>query len=394
MKKIAIVSYGIMPLPPVKGGAVENLIHFFVQNNQTEKLAELTVFSTYDEKAFQESQMYPNTKFVYLGEHKILNKITGFTNRVSRKLRLPAAFHVYPFLMDVAKIINESDFDCVIVENSIDYVPYLRKKTNVPVVLHVHNDHLQKDYYLANEIYQGTTKFLAVSEYIRNCIQTIDSKADNVAVLRNVVDVDAFTNISPEMREEVRNAYNIAPSDTVFAFFGRITPSKGVKKLVEAFLQLAKKHNNVKLLVVGAKWFSANTENAFVKELRDLSLEVEDRIIFTGYVDYNTIARQYACADAVVVPSTGGEASPLVLLEAMAAGKPLIVSDSGGIPESVDDSCAITVPRGEGFVDGLAEAMDRLVTDKALLENMGNSGKARAQMYDKKQYLSKLMELL
>ena len=60
----------------------------------------------------------------------------------------------------------------------------------------------------------------------------------------------------------------------------------------------------------------------------------------------------------------------------------------------MDDSCAIEVPRGDGFVDGLAAAMDRLTSDRALLESMGQSGKNRSHMYDNKQYLNSLLQLL
>ena len=55
MKKIAIISYGGLPLPPVKGGAVENLIHALVENNEIQKQAELTVFSVHHEAACAEA---------------------------------------------------------------------------------------------------------------------------------------------------------------------------------------------------------------------------------------------------------------------------------------------------------------------------------------------------
>lgn len=394
MKKIAIVSYDVMPLPPVKGGAVENLIHFLVENNEVEKKAELTVFSVYDPDALKESKNYKNTEFVHIHKREKMSAITSFTNRVFKKLRFGAAFQVHPFLIDVTKVINQRDFDYVLVENRAEYVPYLRKKVKSKILLHMHNDYLCKTYHLADPCLKGCDQVFAVSNYIKDRILTIDPKAKHVEVLRNVVDVERFMQVTPEERNRIRDGYNIESTDVVFAYFGRITPSKGVRELVQAFLQLTKRHSNVKLLVVGAKWFGVNTENAFMQELRELSQEVEDKIIFTGYVDYNSIAQQYACADVVVVPSVGGEASPLVLLEAMAAGKAQIVSDSGGIPESVDDSCAIEVPRGDGFVDGLAAAMDRLTSDRALLESMGQSGKNRSHMYDNKQYLNSLLQLL
>ena len=394
MKKIAIISYGGLPLPPVKGGAVENLIHTFVENNEAQKQAELTVFSVYDEQACEEARKYKNTKFIYVSHRKRADAITGFTNRVFRRLGFGAASQVHPFLIDVVSKLREGNFDCVLVENRAEFMPYLRKKVSLPLYLHVHNDHLCKDYFLAKKIYQSTDKFLAVSEYVKSRILTIDSQSNKVAVLRNVIDVSHFVDVTQSVRQQMREQYHIGAGDTVFAFLGRITPSKGVGELVSAFCKVAKKHSNVKLLVVGAKWFGDNGENVYMKQLREQSQEVADKIIFTGYVDYPSIARQYACADVVVVPSIAGEASALVSMEAMASGKALIISDSGGIHENVDPSCAMEVSRGDGFVDGLAEMMEQLVADQALLESMGKSGQSRAHIHDNKQYLSRLLELI
>lgn len=394
MKKIAIISNDVMPLPPVKGGAVENLVHFLVENNEVEKQAELTVFSISDPEAIEQSRNYQNTKFVYVDKRKTLSRITGLTNRVFRKLHFGAVSQVHPYLMDVVKIVNQGDFDYILQENCPEYIPYLRKKAKAPIVLHVHNDHLCKSYYLADQIVKGCKKILAVSNYVKKRILTVDSNADHVDVLTNVIDVERFANVAPEIRDDLRERYNLKPTDVVFAFFGRITPGKGVKELIEAFIKLSQKHDNVKLLIVGAKWFSADTESPFTVELKELSAAVEDKILFTGYVDYGSIAQQYACADVVVAPSIMGEACPLVVLEAMSAGKALIASDSGGIPENIDPEYAIEVPRGEGFVEELTKAMDKLASNQALREAMGQKGKARAHARDKKQYLGRLLQLL
>ena len=393
MKKIAIVSYGGLPLPPVKGGAVENLIQFFVENNEQSKLAELTVFSSYDSAAECEAHKYKNAKFVYIHAHKARDKITRFTNLAFMKLRFGARFQVFPYLIEIVKIIKKSDFDCVIVENRADYVPYLNRKLDIPVILHMHNDYLRSGYYLARSVVDSCDKIIAVSDYVKKCILTIKD-TDKVAVLRNVIDVKSFAGVSADVRNRVREAHGIGRDDVVFAFVGRLTRSKGVAELVEAFSRVAEKHSNAKLLIVGAKWFSAGNESEFTKQLQASSERVKDKIIFTGYVEYSRIAEQYACADVVVVPSVAGEACGLVVLEAMASGKALIVSDSGGIPEHIAPGGAIVIPRGEGFVGGLSAAMEKLIMDSALVKSMGENGAARADMYDRNEYLKHLLDLI
>ena len=394
MKKIAIISCGGLPLPPVKGGAVENLIQFWVENNEIEQLAKLTVFSAWDKRAYEESTKYKNTDFIYAGKHKLATALTRQTNRVFRKLKFGAAFQISPFLIDVVKKIKKSDFDYIIVENVADFVPYVRKKVNIPVFLHMHNDYLNHTYFLAKQVLKSSAKILTVSEYIKRCVLSIDENADNVQVLRNVIDVDKFLNVSTEIRHHWRMVYGIKPSDVVFAFFGRMTPGKGISELIRAFSSLADRNDNVKLLVVGAKWFGENTKSKFMEELEHMSEPHKDKIVFTGYVNYGDIAEQYACADVVVVPSIMGEALPLVVLEAMAAGKALIVSDSGGIPEQVDSKCAIQILRGEHFVNDLELAMDKLASDQPLLEAMGKQGQKSIEKYDNKAYLAELLDVL
>lgn len=394
MKKIAIVSYDGMPLPPVKGGAIENLIQFLVEDNEAEKKAELTVFSVDDPIARKVAENYQNTQFVYIPKPGKIAAVTEFTNRVFQKLHFGAASQVYPYLIEVVKRINQENFDYVLVENSAEYVPYLKRKVSAEILLHVHNDHLCKTYYLADEVLRSCKKVFAVSDYVKNRILTIDPEAEHVSVLRNVIDVERFSGTSEEARDQLRRQYHIQPDDVVFAYFGRITPGKGVRELVQAFLQVSQKHDHAKLLVVGAKWFGTDKESPFTKELKALSGQVEDKIIFTGYVDYQRIAQQYACADVVVVPSIMGEACGLVVLEAMASGKALIVSDSGGIPENISPEYAIEVPRGEQFVQGLAEAMDALAADKNRVVAMGNRGREQAGQFDKMLYLGKLLQIL
>ncbi len=394
MKKIAVISYGGLPLPPVKGGAVENLIQFFVQNNEEEKIAELTVFSIYDQAAEGESRKYKNTKFVYIGRHKALEPVTEFTNRIFRKLRFGAGFHVYPYLVDIVKIINRSDFDCVVVENRAEYTPYLRKKVKIPIYLHMHNDYLNSKYYLAKRVVDSCDGIIAVSDYVKKCVLTVEKDPSKVSLLRNVIDVSSFANVAPNARIELREKYAIKDTDTVFAFIGRITRGKGVAELVEAFSRVAANHANAKLLIVGSEWFSADKDGEFIKMLQARAAHIKDRIVFTGYVDYSRIAEQYACADVVVAPSLVDEACCLVAIEAMASGKALIVSDSGGIPEHVDSSSAIIIERGERFVDTLASTMESLILNPESIARIGESGKRRAIMYDKANYLKSLLDII
>lgn len=394
MKNIAIISYGGLPMPPVMGGAVENLTHFWIEENETDKRVKLTVFSSYHTDAQLEAEKYANTTFIYVKTRKIFDFVTKWTNRIFRRLKLPLMFQCYPYVVEITKQLKKGEYNCIIVENRPEFVPYLRKNMSIPIILHMHNDYFNSNFFGARKILEGCEKVIAVSEYVKNCILTIDKNAKNVCILQNVINTKQFSNVTSITREKLRKQYGIKEGDVVFGYVGRIIPGKGVKELVQAFVQINQKFDHVKLLVIGSGWFGQNNKTGYIEELRRMTEGLNEKVIFSGYVDYHSIAEQYACADVVVVPSIMGEACGLVALEAMASGKALIVSDSGGIWEHVNSECAIRVMRCDGFVDRLAIAMETLAINKDQIYRMGQKGSEHSAQYDNKMYLQKLLEIV
>ena len=102
----------------------------------------------------------------------------------------------------------------------------------------------------------------------------------------------------------------------------------------------------------------------------------------------------YAAADICVLPSLLEEAAPLTVLEALAAGKPLIGTDAGGIVENVSEDCAVTVRRDENFVPSLAAAIEMLKGDPELRHRMGETGRKRMETRDIESYYERFQEIL
>lgn len=136
----------------------------------------------------------------------------------------------------------------------------------------------------------------------------------------------------------------------VITFTGRLVNNKGVKELMLAFEKVAAKHNDAKLLIVGGQSFSNNVKDDYVIDLEFIASRIGNGVIFTGYVDYSEITSYLQLSTIVVVPSTSFEAFPLSILEAMAAGIPVVVSDAGGTLEVIDERSGIVVNRGEGLM--------------------------------------------
>jgi glycosyltransferase involved in cell wall biosynthesis len=152
-------------------------------------------------------------------------------------------------------------------------------------------------------------------------------------------------------------------------FVGRLDPVKGVPLLLEAFAQIRARHPQARLTVAGDGRIRARLE------ARARALGVADVVDFPGYLDETQVAELLTRADLMVLPSFA-EGLPVVLMEAMASGLPVIATQIAGVPELVVDGVSgLIVPPGD--VTGLARAMDRLLGDPALCARMGQAGRAQ-----------------
>ena len=150
---------------------------------------------------------------------------------------------------------------------------------------------------------------------------------------------------------------------------GRLEAPKGFDLLIEAFARLdpADYPSPPRLVVVG----DGSEREALQRQARELGLG--DRVYFAGFRGDSW--RAFAGFDVTVIPSRQ-DGLPLVCLEAMAAGCPVIASDAGGLPEMVADGVTGLVFRAED-VGALTSALARLLKDPALARRMGQAGRAR-----------------
>ena len=100
-----------------------------------------------------------------------------------------------------------------------------------------------------------------------------------------------------------------------------------------------------------------------------------------------------ALADIQVIPSIWQEGAGLVAIEGMAAGLPLIITDSGGMVEYVDDESAIKVPIDEELPQNLARTILELHNDPERRKKMGSAGRCRAQKFSSKVYYRDFVEI-
>ncbi len=153
-------------------------------------------------------------------------------------------------------------------------------------------------------------------------------------------------------------------------FIGTIEPRKNVARLIEAYSRLGDKQ--VKLIVGGAKGWLYKEVFARVEELG-----LTDDVLFPGYIPSDELPLWYNAAELFVYPSLY-EGFGLPPLEAMACGTPVITSNVSSLPEVVGEA-GLTVDPTDS--EGLAEAMNQVLGDKALRQSMRERGLARASLF-------------
>ena len=186
-------------------------------------------------------------------------------------------------------------------------------------------------------------------------------------IIPNGVDVDHFSpDVSP-IEEFCDGKLNIL-------FVSRLEKRKGLNYLLEAFKQVKQEMPNSRLIIVGP---GTRLRRRYEKQVKRSGLK---DVVFTGLVTYEELPRYYKTADVFCAPATGRESFGLILLEAMAVGKPIVASDIEGYASVLAHNVeGLLVPPGDAEV--LARALLSLLTDPALRREMGAKGRAKALEY-------------
>ncbi len=159
-------------------------------------------------------------------------------------------------------------------------------------------------------------------------------------------------------------------------FVGRLEKRKGFKYLLRAFARVREQMPEARLLVVGA--YEREEKAAFVRYARYHRIRF---VKFIGYVPAHELARYYHTAHLFCAPSTGFESFGIVLLEAMAAGVPVVASDIPGYNAVLTDGHeGLLVPPSDPPL--LAEAIVALLNDPQRRRYMGEQGRKKAARYD------------
>jgi len=169
-----------------------------------------------------------------------------------------------------------------------------------------------------------------------------------MSVLHNGVDVDRFKPLKT-LREEKRRKLGIPTKATVILTVRRLVYKNGIDTLIETATTAIKQNPNLIFLVVG----TGPDQTQIQTQAKQLGISRNFRLM--GFVSDEELPSFYNAADLFVLPSKSGEGLPLVSLEAMACGLPVIATDVGGIREIIPEGYGKFVPPDSP--DTMAEAV-------------------------------------
>lgn len=378
--KIAIISTMNLPTPAVRGGAVETLTTYILDENEKKQKLDIDLYSMYDNKI--DISKYKKTKIIQV-KINILEQI--FQKMINLKNRILKNKTLYNSLYNkVVKLVTSKKYDKIVIENNMFIYDLIKDKVDAELIYHMHNDFNEWDKTEENyrKIANTASKILVVSEYIKNRVNSVE-KTDKVRVLYNAIDTAIYNNTV-----QLKNEYNIDNKDIVVGYCGRITREKGILELVKAIKKIDT-NKNVKLLIVGSQWYEKLYEDKYVLKLKEEINPIKDKVIFTGYIKQEDMPKVYNTLDIVVIPSLWEEPFGCVAIEAMAAGKPLVVAKSGALPEIVNEDYAYIIEKNSQFIDNMTNSIKKLVDDNEMRIQYGKNAKKAFEAntnYHKEQY--------
>ena len=240
----------------------------------------------------------------------------------------------------------------------------------VPVIWHV-RDRIDSDY-LPRRV-AATFRHLchALPSYViansHATYRTIVRKENASAYRRQRISVVHDGTLRQTLREEEPAMQKRAPS---IGLVGRISPWKGQHIFLQAAALIGKQFPHARFRIIGAALFN---EQDYEQELHRLTAELNltEAVEFTGFRE--DVAECIANLDILVHASTTGEPFGQVVIEGMIAGKPIVATRGGGIPEIVQDGCTgLLIPMSDA--QAMAEAVCRLLEDQEFAFQLGQQG--------------------
>ncbi|MFA5259146.1 MAG: glycosyltransferase [Candidatus Pacearchaeota archaeon] len=227
-------------------------------------------------------------------------------------------------------------------------------------------------------IYKKAEIVICPSKFAEKLLKKRDSTI-NTTIISNGVDISKFKKLSPA---SFLKKYNLNEKEIRLLFIGRLHPEKNVKVLIQSLHYIVKKFNNFHLNIVGV-----GHQREYLEKLAE-ELGVKDKITFFGKLSEKDLVASYNACDIFVLPSIA-ELEGMVVLEAMACGKPIIIADSleSASPDFVNKNGFTFQPQNP---KELSDKILILLQNSKIRKKMGHESYKQAKKFDINKSIEKL----
>ncbi|OIJ18762.1 hypothetical protein BKP45_15885 [Anaerobacillus alkalidiazotrophicus] len=359
--KVLIICTEKLPVPPIRGGAIQTYIAGSVP--ELSKNHDITILGITD-PSLPETETKDGIHYV---------RVPGKLLEIYRE--------------GVVNYIKDQSFDLIHIFNRPRLVSPVREVApQSRIVLSMHNDMFKRDKIEPEEAKVAISqvdKIITISNYIGQAIIELYPEAEpKLQTIYSGVDLErfvpAYTEKGKKIKDVVRRAHNLE-GKKVILFAGRLSPNKGADVLVRAIPELEKKHPNIALVIVGSKWFSTNEITDYVAYVRALADRLSVPVITTGFVSPDEIQYWFVASDIFVCPSQWQEPLARVHYEAMAAGLPIITTARGGNPEVIEINKNGFVVENPEDPTEFANYISQLISSPNLCKELGQYGRKLAE---------------
>jgi len=250
------------------------------------------------------------------------------------------------------------------------------KKYKKPFIVTQHNTFIDyqsflniieqlNDFIIGKSVLKHANKVITVSKETMKYVLKLGADKTKTSVIYNGVDIDYFR---PVNKGESREKLGLPKNRKIILSVRRLVYKNGLDTLIESVPLLTRDHPDLLFLVAG-KGPSRKLIEDRIKELG-----IDANIKLTGFVPDRLLPVYYDAADYFILPSASGEGLPLVLLEAMACGLPVIATTVGGTPEIIKHmkNGVLVPPRNP---EAMAETMAKLLSEERLGATIGEEAR-------------------
>jgi len=212
------------------------------------------------------------------------------------------------------------------------------------------------------KLLRDASRVIALSRVEAEQYRCMGVPEEKIAIIPNGIDLSEYANLPP--KGSFKKKFGIKEEEKIVLYLGRIHWIKGVDILVKAFANVIKKLDNIRLVIVGP-------DDGYLSELRALikALRIENKVIIAGPLYGRDKLEAYVDADVYVLPSRY-EIFSMSVLEALACGTPVILTENCGIAEYFRDKAGLVVkPDSNHLGEALLEMLLNQDKQKVFREN-------------------------